>query len=156
MSYRRSLAGLGLTADERRTRARELYAQGQAHFDAERYPQSLESFQAAYRTLANPVVIVAIARTLESLGRFEDARAKYQEYLWADPHGSAAGSAREGLERTRDRLGLVQRPPGPTKETSGPAEFTSVFHMQVLVAAQLGSHFAQDHIFSELLGANNH
>lgn len=98
--YPRGYYGLGATQEELRTQARELYSRGQTAFGAQRYLDALEAFQAAYRTYTEPVVIVAIAVTLERIGRIAEARQKYSDYLRRDPIGPKAEQAREGLART--------------------------------------------------------
>ena len=42
--------------DAQRQRARELYGQGQSHFDAGRFAEAETAFEGAYREVPNPVV----------------------------------------------------------------------------------------------------
>lgn len=91
--------GLGATQVELREQARQLYAQGQAAHAAGRYQDALEAFQAAYRTYTRPEVLVAIAESLEKLGRTSEAIEKLRDYLRRDPSGPLAENARARLDR---------------------------------------------------------
>jgi len=96
----RAASGLGESTGLLRDRARTLYAEGQDAFDAGRYLDALDAFQAAYRTLSNPVVLVAMGSALERIGRVAEAREKWRDYLRRDPTGPAAALARERLAAT--------------------------------------------------------
>ncbi len=67
--------------DAQRVRARELYAEGQAHFDAGRFDEARAAFEAAYREVPNPVVLLGVASAEERLGRNLDAARTLRRYL---------------------------------------------------------------------------
>lgn len=120
MAYQNGMYGLGLTAEQRRESARNSYSTAQRAFDGGRYEEALVAFQNAYNTISNPIVLVAIGATLLQLGRYEEARAKYQEYLWADPTGPAAQRARDGMATALRRLQPTTAPEVPS-EAAEPA-----------------------------------
>jgi tetratricopeptide (TPR) repeat protein len=97
MAYRQ-LRGLGVDATLTQ-QAHDLYASAQQAYNAGQYQQALDSFRRAYQAIANPIVLVAIAQSLERLGRRDEARAQFQAYLWADPAGPQASVARQGVTR---------------------------------------------------------
>ncbi len=79
-----SASAQGPTA-EQRTRARQLYTEGQAHFTAHEYQQALDAFQGAFREVPNPVVLLGVASAQEQLGQREQARATLEQYLVLRP-----------------------------------------------------------------------
>lgn len=126
MAYRQ-LYGLG--ADAALTeQARVLYAAAQQAYNAGQYQQALDSFRSAYRTVANPVVLVAIAQSLEHLGQRDEARAQFQAYLWADPSGPQAARAREGVTRLTPAPAQPETlaPEVPSSVPMGPATTPSL------------------------------
>lgn len=66
---------------EQRTRARELYGEGQRQFAAHAYPEALAAFQGAYAQVPNPVVLLGVASAQEQLGQRAEARATLERYL---------------------------------------------------------------------------
>lgn len=97
MAYRQ-LHGLGQTATAR-DQARALYDSGQTKYRAADFTGALADWQAAYRLVSLPVVLVSLAQAYEKLNRKEEARTHYQRYLWADPSGEFAERARAGVAR---------------------------------------------------------
>ncbi|MDQ3032389.1 MAG: PEGA domain-containing protein [Myxococcota bacterium] len=71
--------------EAQRARARQLYGQGQAHFDAGRFQRSLAAFEGAYREVPNPIVLIGVASAQERLGRTEDAARTLRRYLRERP-----------------------------------------------------------------------
>lgn len=98
MAYRH-LSGLGQTAATPRDQARSLYDSGHTKYRAGDFAGALSDWQAAYRLVSLPPVLISIAQAFEKLNRKEDARAHYQRYLWADPNGEHAERARAGVAR---------------------------------------------------------
>lgn len=120
---------LGATTDELRTRARELYAQGQTAYDAGRYAEALRLFEQAYRTFTLPDVFVAIASTHAAMENWSQAKHNAQRYLYADPGGRQAARAREIVVLADRHLAPTTAPsvpkeisdsPGPTTTTAPP------------------------------------
>lgn len=102
--------GLGVAASLKE-RARMLYANGQAAFSAGRYGEALSAFQDAYRAIPNPVVLVAMATALERLGRFQEARQKYEDYLRLDPEGAERPRAMKAIAQIDKALEKPDAPP---------------------------------------------
>jgi tetratricopeptide (TPR) repeat protein len=71
--------------EAQRARARTLYAQGQAHFEAGRFQRSLTAFEGAYREVPNPIVLIGVASAQERLGRAADAARTLRRYLRERP-----------------------------------------------------------------------
>jgi tetratricopeptide (TPR) repeat protein len=97
MAYRH-LSGLGQAASPR-DQARALYDSGHTKYRARDYAGALADWQAAYRLVSLPTVLIGIAQAFEKLNRKEEARAHYQRYLWAEPNGEHAERARAGVAR---------------------------------------------------------
>lgn len=70
---------------EQRAQARELYAAGQAHFQAGEYQAALDAYQQTFQTVPNPQVLLAISLAQERLGHPEEARATLERYLILRP-----------------------------------------------------------------------
>jgi hypothetical protein len=102
--------------DAQRVRARELYAEGQAHFDAGRFEEARTAFEAAYREVPNPVVLLGVASAEERLGRNLDAARTLRRYL------------RQRVDAP-DRTAIAERitaldPSGATAQEESPAAST--------------------------------
>ncbi|UJR81798.1 PEGA domain-containing protein [Sandaracinus amylolyticus] len=70
---------------EQRQRARELYGEGQTHFEAGRFAEALAAFEGAYREVPNPVVLLGVASAQERLGNPLDASRTLRRYLRERP-----------------------------------------------------------------------
>lgn len=66
---------------DQRAQARVLYAQGQTEFAAHHYQEALDAFNAAFRQVPNPVVLLGVASAQEQLGQREEARLTLERYL---------------------------------------------------------------------------
>jgi tetratricopeptide (TPR) repeat protein len=75
-------------AQGNRDQARQLYAQGQALFDAGNYAGAEASFRQAYAASPNPVVLRAIATAQQHQGNVAGERQTLQEYVAANPNAS--------------------------------------------------------------------
>lgn len=98
--------------DAQRARAREHYGEGQTHFDAGRFEDARAAFEAAYREVPNPVVLLGVASAEERLGRLLDAARTLRRYL------------RERVDAP-DRAAIEERiatldPSGATAEEASP------------------------------------
>lgn len=71
--------------DAQRARARQLYGEGQAHFDAGRFAEAQAAFEGAYREVPNPVVLLGVASAQERLGHGVDAARTLRQYLRERP-----------------------------------------------------------------------
>lgn len=99
--------------DAQRQRARELYGQGQSHFDAGRFAEAETAFEGAYREVPNPVVLLGVASAQERLGNNLDAARTLRRYLRERPDAP-------------DRATIEQRiaqldPEGATAQEAAPA-----------------------------------
>lgn len=123
MSYAR--ASLGTTSTPLQDEAKLLYDNGAAFFTQGRYDVALNAFQQAYRTISNPIVLIAIGQTYERLARWNDALAQYRAYLVADPNGPQA-------ERAHERIATLV---APEKTPSGQPAVPTPVAVPVLVPA---------------------
>lgn len=80
-----ALTASAQTADQR-LRARKAYQLGQQRFDAEDYAGAQRSFEEAYHTLPNPVVLLSIAECQLRQGLWKQAEATFARYLEEAPH----------------------------------------------------------------------
>jgi tetratricopeptide (TPR) repeat protein len=125
----------GAPTDAQRARARQLYGEGQRHFDANRYAEAQTAFEAAFREVPNPVVLLGIASAQERLGRPADAartlrrylreradapdRASIEERIRAlDPTGATAADA---MTSAQGRIRISCSPPGASIALDGAA-----------------------------------
>lgn len=128
MSARRSilavvvvLSALGLSSiasaqtQDQRNRARQLYAEAQALFDAGNHAQAEASFRAAYAVVPNPVVLKAIAAAQEHQGNVRGAIETYEQYLQAMPQAPDRAQVEQLVAGLRARPAIVSvssTPPG--------------------------------------------
>ncbi len=68
-------------ADDAKARARTLFNQGVAEFEAGEHRAALQSFETAYRLAPHPTVRVNMANCFEQLGRFVEAKFNYERFL---------------------------------------------------------------------------
>ncbi len=102
-------------AQDPRARARQLYGEAQALFQAGNYPQAEASFRAAYEAVPNPVVLRAIASAQEHQGNIAGAIATLEQYLRDSPGATDRAEVEGRLAQFRARPGSVQivtTPPG--------------------------------------------
>ena len=92
-----------------RTRARELYGEGQRQFAAHAYAESLAAFEGAYAQVPNPVVLLGVASSQEQLGQRAEARVTLERYLRERP---------DAPDRA-DVLGRIAALPAPAAPTTG-------------------------------------
>ena len=116
-----AITALGFTASanaqstDARNRARQLYGEAQALFDAGNYSQAEASFRAAYAAVPNPVVLKAIASAQERQGNIAGAISSLEEYLRLSPTASDRAEIEVRLQGFRARPALVTvstTPPG--------------------------------------------
>jgi tetratricopeptide (TPR) repeat protein len=132
---------------EARQRARDLYAQGQTQFRAGQYTEALASFEAAYREVPNPVVLLGIAECHERMANWPQAAATLERYLAerANAPDRASVQARIDTARARPATLVVSSTPvgaaiaidgNPTGRTTPaeievpPGDHTIVFSME--------------------------
>jgi len=86
-----AVAGVATSASaqtqEARNRARQLYGEAQALFDAGNFAQAEASFRAAYAAVPNPVVLKAVASAQEHQGNIAGAIQTLEQYLREAPAG---------------------------------------------------------------------
>lgn len=100
------------------------YQQALAQYDAGRYEDALTGFQAAYARRQMPWLLINIGRTVQRLGRPQEAISYYERYKKAEPNideeserrvNKYIEQARALLEQTPEQpnLALPQKPPPP-------------------------------------------
>ncbi len=102
------------------------YQQALAQYDAGRYDDALVGFQAAYARRQMPWLLINIGRTVQRLGRPQEAINYYERYKKAEPNIDAEAEgrinkfieqARALLEQTPEQQNLpTPPPPNPTPE----------------------------------------
>jgi tetratricopeptide (TPR) repeat protein len=110
------------SAQDTRTRARQLYAEGQALFQAGQYAQAEASFRAAYSAVPNPVVLRAIAAAQERQGNNSGALASYTQYLRDSPNASDRAEVERRIQELGNQPGVVtisSTPPGASVVIDG-------------------------------------
>ena len=103
---------------------RASYNQALGQYDAGRYDEALTGFQAAYARRQMPWLLVNIGRTVQRLGRPQEAINYYERYKKAEPNIDAESEARINkfieqaralLEQTPEQSNLPVTPkPDPT------------------------------------------
>jgi tetratricopeptide (TPR) repeat protein len=96
------------SADETKARAKALFEQGVADYDAGRYEQALASFQEAYRIRPHPLVNVNIANCYDKLGKSLLAVFHFQRFLESDAGSPAQrDEVNKALERLKPQVGKL-------------------------------------------------
>ena len=72
-------------SEDREQRARRLYTEGEAAFNAGRYDAALKAFEDGYAATPRPGFLLNMAHTERKLGELRKARALYKKYLLVDP-----------------------------------------------------------------------
>jgi tetratricopeptide (TPR) repeat protein len=125
---------------EQRAHARELYGQGQAAYTAEHYQQALEAYQAAFREVPNPVVLLGVALAQEHLGQREEARLTLERYLILRPDAPDRASVETRIAAlpapTTGTVHVACTPEGASIELDGQAIGTGT----VDTSATAGTH----------------
>ncbi len=102
-------------AQDVRQRARQLYGEAQALFQAGNYAQAEASFRAAYEAVPNPVVLRAIASAQEHQGNIAGAIQTLEHYLRDSPGATDRAEVEARLASFRARPAMVaiaSTPPG--------------------------------------------
>jgi len=90
-----------------RQRARQLYTEAQALFEAGNYAQAEASFRAAYEAVPNPVVLRAVASAQEHQGNIAGAIETLERYLEQNPQASDRAEVEGLLTRFRAQPAIV-------------------------------------------------
>lgn len=102
------------TQDER-NRARQLYTEAQALFEAGNHAQAEASFRAAYSAVPSPVVLKAVAAAQEHQGNISGAIETLEQYLREAPQAQDRAQVEQQLAGLRARPAVVaisSTPPG--------------------------------------------
>lgn len=99
---------------EQRARARQLYAEAQALFEAGNHAQAEASFRAAYEAVPNPVVLRAIASAQEHQGNIAGAIQTLEQYLRESPQAADRAEVEARLAQFRSRPASVNVSSTPT------------------------------------------
>jgi tetratricopeptide (TPR) repeat protein len=112
-----------------RARARELYAEGQRHFEAGRFAEAEASFRAAFEQVQNPVVLLGVAAAQERQGRNAEAARTLRRYLVLRPDAPDRGAVEQRIatldptgatvEPERGRVRITSTPPGASIAVDG-------------------------------------
>ncbi|MEM6961981.1 MAG: PEGA domain-containing protein [Myxococcota bacterium] len=92
---------------ERQQHAREFYSRGQAMYRAADYEAAEVAFWDAYRSVPNPVVLLAIAESRERRGWITGAVEIFERYLSEAPASQGRESLRERIRDLRERPAQV-------------------------------------------------
>ena len=77
---------------------------GDFYYKQENYKAAISRFREALQFKPNDAVATfKLAQSLEKIKQFEEARARYEEYLTILKDGPSAGEARKALERLNKR-----------------------------------------------------
>jgi tetratricopeptide (TPR) repeat protein len=109
-------------SQDTRNRARQLYTEAQALFDAGNFPQAEASFRAAYQAVPNPVVLKAIATAQERQGNISGAIETLQQYLRESPNAPDRAEVEHHIQELAARPATVMvssTPPGATIVVDG-------------------------------------
>lgn len=101
--------------EEQRAQARELYARGETLYEQGRFREAIEAFKKAYETIADPIVLLGIAKSLESAGEIPDAIEALQLYLQERPDAPDKASVRKRLAELRSTPATVEVTSEPPK-----------------------------------------
>jgi tetratricopeptide (TPR) repeat protein len=74
---------------------REHIGRAMEHYQAGRYAQAVEEYQAAYRLEARPLLLFNIAQVHRKAGQAKEALSFYERFLLADPHSQLAPEVQE-------------------------------------------------------------
>jgi len=99
------LSGAVAAAQDEKARARTLFNEGVAQFEAGEHRAALSSFEAAYRLAPHPAVRVNMANCFEQLGRFVEAVFNYERFLEESGEKVSPAQRRE-VESAIARLSL--------------------------------------------------
>jgi tetratricopeptide (TPR) repeat protein len=77
----------------------EVLGEAGRHFAAQLYERALERYRDAAKMEALPTIHRDIGRTLERLGRYDEAIASYQRYLEAEPGAEDTAAIEEDIAR---------------------------------------------------------
>lgn len=106
-----AMASVGSVAEaqsaDARQRARQLYTEAQALFEAGNYAQAEASFRAAYEAVPNPVVLRAVASAQEHQGNISGAIETLEVYLEQNPQASDRAEVEGLLTRFRAQPAIV-------------------------------------------------
>jgi tetratricopeptide (TPR) repeat protein len=78
-------AAAATTDDEKDRRAKDLYEQGNTHYDLAEYDQAIDLFKQAYALSHRPTLLYNIAQAYRLKGDCEQALQVYRNYLRVDP-----------------------------------------------------------------------
>jgi tetratricopeptide (TPR) repeat protein len=91
--------------DAAKAEARGHYERGLAHFNLREYPQAINEFQAAYRTLPDPVFLYNLAQSYRLSNAAEQALYFYQTYLRAATNASNRSEVEDRIATLEKLIG---------------------------------------------------
>lgn len=123
----------GQQTEDAKTRARAAYARGQQLYASGNYQEAELSFQEAFATVPNPLVLLSIAETQKKLDHPVDAVATLERYLDLKPDAANRPEIEKRIKELKDSPGTLSAnsdPPGAVIRLDGidigkttPAEF---------------------------------
>lgn len=96
-----SILGAADQADPNLTRARELFAQGQALYDQGRFPEAVEKLRASYELTESPALAYNVARVCERMAEYREAIKYFRIFL---RRGKASDRERAEIESRIEEL----------------------------------------------------
>jgi tetratricopeptide (TPR) repeat protein len=107
-------------------RAHQSFLDGQQAFNAGRYEEALQAFQASFALSARPELLLPLAQTTRKLGRYEEAITYCERYLAGDVPPANARAARDFLQQLRAESAAAHAPAvPPSPPPSAPAPTVS-------------------------------
>lgn len=107
--------------DPNKTKAKEIYKEGQKAFDGGDYDKAAQLFQSAYELDPNPLLMYNIARVYESAYKVEEAITAWKAYVdLTDPRATSKVHALKRVVELQAQLGAKPAPP-PSAPASQPA-----------------------------------
>lgn len=92
---------------EDRTRARELYAQGQQLFRQGDYEKAQKVFEEAYAAVPNPIVLLSIAECEVRTQQYHEAVLSLSRYLEERPNAPDKTQVQAQIQKLREKPGIV-------------------------------------------------
>ncbi len=114
-----TLALIGAKPNDDKAQARALARKGEASYRAGRLEEAAQALEQAYALDPAPVLLLNLARVLDSAGQLDAALARYREYLELAPQPRDRPLIERRIE-TIERLVAERAPPPPPDATATP------------------------------------
>ncbi|MHB8416691.1 MAG: tetratricopeptide repeat protein [Myxococcales bacterium] len=101
-------------------KAKQLFQQGRADYQAGRFRQAIEEFLAADKLKASAALIYNVAQAYEKLGDLSHAVEYYQDYLSREPHAADRDKVKATIQNLQAKL--QAEPAAPVVVMAAPVE----------------------------------